>query len=125
MDNLLIITILVIFFILMMLNQYLKREYFKNYLFSTKKKLTDDCKKDGLKPAYMPTSCILDGKLKPFRNCKCIDNTGECKKCYDEIKKDDSKKSLLYDADEFTRKKGELNKRLEDYLKNNRDELCS
>ena len=47
----------------MMLNQYLKREYFKNYLFSTKKKLTDDCKKDGLKPAYMPTSCILDGKF--------------------------------------------------------------
>ena len=27
----------------------------------------------------MPTSCILDGKLKPFRNCKCIDDTGECK----------------------------------------------
>ena len=123
MDNLLIITILVIFFILMMLNQYLKREYFKNYLFSTKKKLTDDCKKDGLKAAYMPTSCILDGKLKPFTNCKCIDDTGECKKCYEQIKKE--KKSLLYDPDEFTRKKEELNKRLEDYLKNNRDELCA
>ena len=33
-----------------------------------------------------------------------------------------------YNGNDFDRdiqKKGELNKRLEDYLKNNRDELCS
>ena len=55
-----------VFFILMLFNQYLYRENFSNYLFPIKG-LTKECK-GNLKPAYMPTSCVIDGKLKPFSN---------------------------------------------------------
>lgn len=116
MNNILVLILCVIFFILTMFNQFLIRENFSNYLFSTKKKLTDDCKKEGLKPAYMPTSCIIDDKLKAFSNCKCIDKNGICKICYPEIKKKEGR-SINYNPDEFNKNKQEINKRMNDYLK--------
>lgn len=116
MDNLLIIILCVIFFILMIFNQYLQRENFKNYLYPTKG-LTNECKKeDGLRPAYMPTSCILDGELKPFRNCKCMNKDGICQSCYPEIKKESKGKSISYNANDLNDNKDELNKRLNTYL---------
>ena len=115
MENTLIIYLMLIFFILMLFNQYLYRENFSNYLFPIKG-LTKECK-GNLKPAYMPTSCVIDGKLKPFSNCKCINNDGECKECYDEIKKDKNR-SIKYNPNEFNDNKDELNKRLKTYIEN-------
>ena len=114
MENTLIIALIFIFFILMLFNQYLYRENFSNYLYPIKG-LTKECEGD-LKPAYMPTSCVIDGKLKPYRNCKCMNNDGECKVCYDEIKKESKGRSLSYNPDEFNNNKDELNKRLKTYI---------
>lgn len=114
MENTLIIYLMLIFFILMLFNQYLYKENFSNYLFPIKG-LTKECK-GNLKPAYMPTSCVKNGKLKPFSNCKCVDENGDCKICYDEIKKESKGKPISYNPDEFNLNQDELNKRLKTYI---------
>ena len=114
MSNFLAFMLLFIFFMLLLFNQYLYNEKFKNYLFPTKG-LGNECTKENLKPAYMPMSCIIDGKLKPFTNCKCVDSNGICKKCYGVIKKDKNR-PIRYNPDEFNDNKDELNKRINTYI---------
>jgi hypothetical protein len=61
------------------------------------------CAKQGLKPAYMPQGCYVDGQMNSYANCMCQDQKGNCKICYPTIKKDDKNSSVVYDADsEFT-----------------------
>ena len=112
MEDLLIISIIVIFIILVFINQYLKRESYKNfekqienyqnYLYPIKG-LSTECKDQGLKPAFMPHVCSVDGKLKPFSNCKCMNDKGECKVCYPEIKKDQKNASVIYNPDDYNK----------------------
>ena len=77
------IIIISLFFIL----NYIKiNETFSNYLYPIKG-LQAICAKDGLKPSFMPNSCIKgNGDFNPYSNCMCIDKNGTCKKCYPEIK---------------------------------------
>jgi len=56
------------------------------------------CKREGLKPSYMPKACYVDNKLNSYANCKCEDRRGNCKICYPEIKKDNANSSIVYDA---------------------------
>jgi len=77
------IIIISLFFIL----NYIKiNETFSNYLYPIKG-LQAICAKEGLKPSFMPNSCIKgNGDFNPYSNCMCIDKKGTCKKCYPEIK---------------------------------------
>jgi len=107
MNNLLIIILLSVFFILMIINQYLYRENFTSKkLLSPIKGLGGECKKinKDYKPAFMPSICIKDGKLNSFANCKCTNNNGECKVCYPEIKKDKKDSSVVYNPNEYNKK---------------------
>ena len=109
MNHLLIISIIVIFLVLFFVNMYLKKEEFRNqkenfenYLYPIKG-LGGECKEQGLKPAYMPSICVVDGKLKSFSNCKCMNDKGECKVCYPEIKKDQKNASIIYNPDDYNK----------------------
>ena len=109
MNHLLIISIIVIFLVLAFVNMYLKKEEFRNqkenfenYLYPIKG-LGGECKEQGLKPAYMPSICVVDGKLKSFSNCKCMNDKGECKVCYPEIKKDQKNASIIYNPDDYNK----------------------
>ena len=51
----------------------------------------------------MPHVCSVDGKLKPFSNCKCMNDKGECKVCYPEIKKDQKNASVIYNPDDYNK----------------------
>lgn len=77
------IIIISLFFIL----NFIKiNETFSNYLYPIKG-LQAICAKEGLKPSFMPNSCIKgNGDFNPYSNCMCIDKKGTCKKCYPEIK---------------------------------------
>lgn len=118
MNNNLIIILIVIIFVLMFINEYLNRENFKNYLFPVKG-LSNECEKEGLKAAYMPTTCVIDNKMNPYSNCKCMNDKGECKICYPEIKKDMKGRSIIYNANDFDKEKS--NKKVQDYLNFNAD----
>jgi hypothetical protein len=118
MNNNLIIILIVISFSLMLINEYLSRENFKNYLYPVKG-LSNECESQGLKPAFMPTSCVIDNKMNPYSNCKCMNNKGECKVCYPEIKKDMKGRSIVYNANDFNKKQS--NKKVQDYLNFNAD----
>ena len=109
MNHLLIISIIVIFLVLAFVNMYLKKEEFKNkienyqnYLYPIKG-LGAECKDQGLKPAFMPSICVVDGKLKTFSNCKCMNDKGECKVCYPEIKKDQKNASIIYNPNDYNK----------------------
>jgi hypothetical protein len=109
MNHLLIISIIVIFLVLAFVNMYLKKEEFRNqkenfenYLYPIKG-LGGECKEQGLKPAYMPSICVVDGKLKSFSNCKCMNDKGECKVCYPEIKKDQKNASVIYNPNDYNK----------------------
>lgn len=67
------------------------------YLYPTRD-LGDECAKDGLKPAFAPTICQIGDTMTPYANCKCIDNNGNCKTCYEPIKKDMTNANIVYDA---------------------------
>ncbi len=76
--------------------------YKPDYLFPTKN-LTKICAEKGLKPAFGPTSCFKDGKYDPYANCQCLDKqTGECKVCYPDIKKDETSSSVIYKGDSYS-----------------------
>ena len=51
-----------------------------------------------LKPSYMPKSCYIDGKLNSYANCKCEDENGNCKICYDTIDHIDNNAKVIYNA---------------------------
>ncbi len=61
------------------------------------KKLSGICAKQGLKPSFMPKACYINGNLNSYANCQCEDKKGECKICYDTIKKDTKNASIVYD----------------------------
>ena len=46
----------------------------------------------------MPKACYVDGNLNSYANCKCEDENGNCKICYEEIKKDSKNANTVYDA---------------------------
>ena len=76
----------------------MKKETLQNYLFPVKG-LGKECEAKGLKPAFMPTICTKEGQMNTYANCKCVDpNTGECKICYPEIKKDAKSRTVIYNA---------------------------
>jgi hypothetical protein len=76
--------------------------YKPDYLFPTKN-LTKICAEKGLKPAFGPTSCFKDGQYDPYANCQCLDKqTGECKLCYPDIKKDKTSSSVIYPGDSYS-----------------------
>ncbi len=90
--------------ILLMLNMQNKKnniESFSNssstYLYPIKG-LQSICAKENLKPSYMPKACYVDGNLNSYANCKCEDESGNCKICYEEIKKDSKNANTVYDA---------------------------
>ena len=90
------IIIISLFFIL----NYIKiNETFSNYLYPIKG-LQAICAKEGLKPSFMPNSCIKgNGDFNPYSNCMCIDKNGTCKKCYPEIKINKGR-STVYDPND-------------------------
>jgi hypothetical protein len=99
-----IITFLLIIVFFYILNNSLKknilRESFsdeKPYLYPIKG-LEPQCAKDNLLPSYMPKACYVNGVLNNYANCKCEDNEGNCKICYETIKKDSKNSSVVYDA---------------------------
>ena len=68
-----------------------------NYLYPIKG-LSKICAKENLKPSFMPKACFIDGKMNSYANCKCEDEKGNCKICYDTIKKDTSNANVVYDS---------------------------
>jgi hypothetical protein len=82
-----IIFLTIIIISLFFLLNYIKiNETFSNYLYPIKG-LQAICAKEGLKPSFMPNSCIKgNGDFNPYSNCMCVDKKGICKKCYPEIK---------------------------------------
>lgn len=119
MDNSLIIILMSVFFMLMIFNQSLYRETFKNYL-RPFKGLDEECKAQdkSYKAAFMPTVCSKDRKVNPYSNCKCTNKDGECKICYPEVKKEGEDRSVIYNPDEYSKK---INKKALDYLSFNVD----
>ena len=50
----------------------------------------------------MPTICVKDGEMNTFANCKCVDKeTGACKICYPEIRKDEKGRTVIYNAQDI------------------------
>jgi hypothetical protein len=107
---LIIILILIIFLFSFSKNKRMNIESFASddgptndqYLYPIKG-LQPICAKQGLKPAYMPQVCYVDGQINPYANCMCQDKKGNCKVCYPTIKKDDKNSNIVYNADsEFT-----------------------
>ena len=64
--------------------------------------LSNICASDNLYPAFMPKVCYVDGVLNSYANCKCQDKDGNCKICYDTIKKDSKNASIVYNADNIS-----------------------
>lgn len=96
-----IIGLIIIFILFAVADGLANVENYDNYLFPIKG-LGKECEADGLKPAYMPTICAIDGKINSYANCKCIDKkTGACKVCYPEIKKDAKSRSVIYNAEDL------------------------
>ena len=102
------IIIIFMIFIILIINNYYNTcdirdtyDYFTNnndnYLYPIKG-LTSICAKDNLLPSYMPKACYIDGNMNSYANCKCQDKEGNCKICYDNIKKDDNNSSIIYNA---------------------------
>jgi hypothetical protein len=92
---------LIIILIISTQNKKIINESFSNksdpYLYPIKG-LQSICAKDNLKPSFMPKACYVDGNLNSYANCKCEDESGNCKICYKEIKKDSKNASTVYDA---------------------------
>lgn len=62
-----------------------RMESFSSLLYPTKG-LAKECEAQGLKPAFMPSSCIKkNGYFNNHRNCKCVDKEGYCAVCYPQI----------------------------------------
>ena len=71
-----------------------------NYLYPIRG-LQSICAKDGLKPSFMPKACSINNVLNPYANCKCEDESGNCKLCYATIDKDSKNSNIVYGGDNF------------------------
>jgi len=105
---LLIILILILLYIFYFKKYNLNIESFSNndklndgYLYPVRG-LQNICAKDNLKPSFMPKACYVDGVLNSYANCKCEDKEGNCKICYDTIKKDNKNSNIVYNANDFS-----------------------
>lgn len=74
--------------------------YKKTYLYPIRG-LQSICQKEGLKPSFMPKSCYLNDVLNPYANCKCEDESGKCKICYETIDKNTKNSNIVYGGDNF------------------------
>ena len=74
--------------------------YNKTYLYPIRG-LQSICQKEGLKPSFMPKSCYLNDVLNPYANCKCEDESGKCKICYETISKDTQNSNIVYGGSNF------------------------
>lgn len=74
-----------------------KNEYTlnNNYLYPIKR-LGGQCQKLGLRPAYMPQICSINGVVNNFANCMCQNKNGVCMKCYPELKKYNKQSFTIY-----------------------------
>ena len=75
-------------------------KYNKTYLYPIRG-LQSICEKEGLKPSFMPKSCYLNDVLNPYANCKCEDESGKCKICYETINKDTQNSNIVYGGSNF------------------------
>ena len=99
---LLLLLLIIFLFFLKNRNDILYEEFSnQNYLYPIRG-LQSICNKDNLKPSFMPKVCYVDGKLNSYANCKCEDDKGNCKICYDTIKKDSKNSNIVYDAKNFS-----------------------
>jgi hypothetical protein len=95
-----IILILLLLIIIFFLNYNQRYDFFSNsnkYLYPTQD-LSEICSKENLYPSFMPKACYVDGNLNSYANCKCEDKDGNCKKCYDTIKKNNNETNIVYNA---------------------------
>ena len=93
-----LLLILIVFLIITKLNMNEYESFANNdYLFPLKG-LQPICEEEGLFPAYMPTVCYVNGNLNSYANCKCQDQSGNCKICYPTIKKMEKNTSVIYNA---------------------------
>lgn len=103
MKNFLIIVLLLILLIIIILliNKNKTIESYENessnYLYPTTT-LGDICEKENLEPSFMPKACYVDGKLNSYANCKCEDKDGNCRICYDELKRDNNNATVIFDS---------------------------
>jgi len=74
--------------------------YNKTYLYPIRG-LQSICQKEGLKPSFMPKACYLNNVLNPYANCKCEDESGKCKICYETIDKNTKNSNIVYGGDNF------------------------
>lgn len=100
--GLLIFLVIILFIVnINIQNKKIFNESFSNksdpYLYPIKG-LQSICAKNNLKPSFMPKACYVDGNLNSYANCKCEDENGNCKICYEEIKKDSKNANTVYDA---------------------------
>lgn len=99
-----VLLIILIVTLLISYNRNDLTESFSNndkYLYPIKG-LQSICQKEGLNPSFMPKACYVDGNLNSYANCKCEDDSGNCKICYDTIKKDSNNSSVIYNAGSFS-----------------------
>jgi hypothetical protein len=89
---------IIILFLLIFYNKK-EKEHFSDYLYPIKG-LEKICSKENLKPSYMPKACYVNEELNSYANCKCEDKNGNCKICYDTIKKDSKNSSIVYNAND-------------------------
>jgi hypothetical protein len=96
---------IILFFSILFLLKQKSYESFSNkndnYLYPIKG-LQSICEKDNLKPSFMPKICYVNGVLNSYANCKCEDEKGNCKICYDKIIKDSKNSNVIYNAKDFS-----------------------
>lgn len=66
-----------------------------NYLYPVQG-LSGQCEKIGLKPAFMPQICSINGVVNSYANCMCQDKEGNCQKCYPELEKYNKASHVIY-----------------------------
>ena len=97
-----IFLVIILILVILWLFYYKSVESFSNrddnYLYPIKG-LTGICEKENLLPSYMPKACYVDGKMNTYANCKCEDKEGNCKICYDTIKKDSKNSDIIYNSE--------------------------
>ena len=95
----LLLIVIILILIIFIYAQYKKvqiERFEDNYLYPVND-LQEICKKKyNLLPSFTPDACYNDGKLNPYANCMCKDETGECKVCYPDNPKFKTGASVLY-----------------------------
>lgn len=69
-----------------------------NYLYPVRG-LQAICKeKYGLRPAFGPDVCVQNGKVNPYANCMCVDDSNVCQICYPDNSKFNTGSTVVYDG---------------------------